>query len=117
MSEGVRDCKKFGKHCTRRRPGSLYCAVCVFIFMCLHMCVFCLCVCVCVPAQDKALSGGNGLSVELLAGCREVLREREVVQGLMGRCEEIAQKMSRDVTQVLESGTGSMEQPRILNDT
>ncbi|XP_031433352.1 SWI/SNF-related matrix-associated actin-dependent regulator of chromatin subfamily A containing DEAD/H box 1b isoform X2 [Clupea harengus] len=65
---------------------------------------------------DKALSGGNGLSVELLAGCREVLREREVVQGLMGRCEEIAQKMSRDVTQVLESGTGSMEQPRILND-
>ena len=75
-----------------------------------------LSVCVCVPAQDKALSGGNGLSVELLAGCREVLREREVVQGLMGRCEEIAQKMSRDVTQVLESGTGSMEQPRILND-
>ncbi|XP_076140327.1 SWI/SNF-related matrix-associated actin-dependent regulator of chromatin subfamily A containing DEAD/H box 1b isoform X2 [Alosa pseudoharengus] len=66
---------------------------------------------------DKALSGGNGLSMELLAGCREVLRERDVVQRLMGHCEEIAQKMSRDVTQVLESGTGSMEQPRVLNDT
>ncbi|XP_062410702.1 SWI/SNF-related matrix-associated actin-dependent regulator of chromatin subfamily A containing DEAD/H box 1b isoform X2 [Sardina pilchardus] len=66
---------------------------------------------------DKALSGGHGLSMELLAGCREVLREREVVQGLMGHCEEIAQKMSRDVTQVLESGTGSMEQPLVLNQT
>ena len=88
--------------------------LCVCSYLCVYICAYF--VCVCVPAQDKALSGGNGLSVELLAGCREVLREREVVQGLMGRCEEIAQKMSRDVTQVLESGTGSMEQPRILND-
>ncbi|XP_063066399.1 SWI/SNF-related matrix-associated actin-dependent regulator of chromatin subfamily A containing DEAD/H box 1b isoform X2 [Engraulis encrasicolus] len=66
---------------------------------------------------EKRLSGGNGLSTELLARCKEVLREREVVKGLMDRCEEIAKKMSRDVTQVLQSGTGSTEQPRILTDT
>ncbi|XP_026862301.2 SWI/SNF-related matrix-associated actin-dependent regulator of chromatin subfamily A containing DEAD/H box 1b isoform X1 [Electrophorus electricus] len=62
---------------------------------------------------DDALNRGNGLSADLLAGCREVLREREVVQGLMGRCEEISRKMAR----VVQEGLGSMTQPHILNST
>ncbi|XP_028830533.1 SWI/SNF-related matrix-associated actin-dependent regulator of chromatin subfamily A containing DEAD/H box 1b isoform X2 [Denticeps clupeoides] len=64
---------------------------------------------------DKALHQGNGLTVELLSGCKEVLREREVVQGLMGRCEGIAKKMSHDVSSLLEGGPGSMAQPRVLS--
>ncbi|XP_072515316.1 SWI/SNF-related matrix-associated actin-dependent regulator of chromatin subfamily A containing DEAD/H box 1b isoform X2 [Salminus brasiliensis] len=62
---------------------------------------------------DDVLHRGNGLSTELLVGCREVLREREVVQGLMGKCEDISRKM----TQVVQMGQGSMAQPHILNST
>uniref|UniRef100_A0AAY4A9T4 DNA helicase n=1 Tax=Denticeps clupeoides TaxID=299321 RepID=A0AAY4A9T4_9TELE len=65
--------------------------------------------------EDLALHQGNGLTVELLSGCKEVLREREVVQGLMGRCEGIAKKMSHDVSSLLEGGPGSMAQPRVLS--
>ncbi|XP_062870336.1 SWI/SNF-related matrix-associated actin-dependent regulator of chromatin subfamily A containing DEAD/H box 1b isoform X2 [Trichomycterus rosablanca] len=60
---------------------------------------------------DDVLHRGNGLSTELLAGCREVLREREVVQGLMVRCEEISKKMAA----LAQKGLGSMVQPHILN--
>ncbi|XP_007257862.2 SWI/SNF-related matrix-associated actin-dependent regulator of chromatin subfamily A containing DEAD/H box 1b isoform X2 [Astyanax mexicanus] len=60
---------------------------------------------------DEVLHRGNGLSNELLAGCREVLREREVVQGLMGKCEDISRRM----TEVVQKGQGSMVQPHILN--
>uniref|UniRef100_A0A8B9L0D7 DNA helicase n=1 Tax=Astyanax mexicanus TaxID=7994 RepID=A0A8B9L0D7_ASTMX len=59
----------------------------------------------------RILHRGNGLSNELLAGCREVLREREVVQGLMGKCEDISRRM----TEVVQKGQGSMVQPHILN--
>ncbi|KAL7846884.1 hypothetical protein SRHO_G00218640 [Serrasalmus rhombeus] len=62
---------------------------------------------------DDILHRGNGLSTELLVGCREVLREREVVQGLMGKCEEISRRM----TQVVQTGQGCMTQPQILNNT
>lgn len=48
-------------------------------------------------------------------GCRVVLKERQVVRDLMGRCEKIAQKMTKDVTQVIEAGLGFMKQPKILN--
>ncbi|XP_066507678.1 SWI/SNF-related matrix-associated actin-dependent regulator of chromatin subfamily A containing DEAD/H box 1b [Hoplias malabaricus] len=60
---------------------------------------------------DEVLHRGNGLSTELLGGCREVLRERQVVQGLMEKCEEISRKM----TEVVQQGQGSMTQPQILN--
>ncbi|XP_076876460.1 SWI/SNF-related matrix-associated actin-dependent regulator of chromatin subfamily A containing DEAD/H box 1b isoform X2 [Brachyhypopomus gauderio] len=62
---------------------------------------------------DDVLHRGNGLSADLLTGCREVLREREVVQGLMGRCEEISRKMA----QVAQDGLNSMTQPHTLNNT
>nr|XP_055024873.1 SWI/SNF-related matrix-associated actin-dependent regulator of chromatin subfamily A containing DEAD/H box 1A isoform X1 [Misgurnus anguillicaudatus] len=57
----------------------------------------------------------NGLSIDLVHGCKVVLKERQVVRDLMGRCEKIAQKMTKDVTQVIEAGMGSMKQPKVLN--
>uniref|UniRef100_A0A8C1VK27 DNA helicase n=1 Tax=Cyprinus carpio TaxID=7962 RepID=A0A8C1VK27_CYPCA len=45
----------------------------------------------------------NGLSIDLVHGCKVVLKERQVVRDLMGRCEKIAQKMTKDVTQVIEA--------------
>ncbi|KAA0713944.1 SMARCAD1A [Triplophysa tibetana] len=59
----------------------------------------------------------NGLSIDLVHGCRVVLKERQVVRDLMGRCEKIAQKMTKDVTQVIEAGLGFMKQPKILNSS
>ncbi|XP_036835260.1 SWI/SNF-related matrix-associated actin-dependent regulator of chromatin subfamily A containing DEAD/H box 1A isoform X2 [Oncorhynchus mykiss] len=57
----------------------------------------------------------KGLSVELLLGCRVVLRERAVVQGLMSKCQNISGKMVKGVSQVIDNGMGSMTQPSILN--
>ncbi|XP_059378611.1 SWI/SNF-related matrix-associated actin-dependent regulator of chromatin subfamily A containing DEAD/H box 1A-like isoform X2 [Carassius carassius] len=57
----------------------------------------------------------NGLSIDLVHGCKVVLKERQVVKDLMGRCEKISQKMTKDVTQVIEAGMGSIKQPKILN--
>ncbi|XP_018603706.1 SWI/SNF-related matrix-associated actin-dependent regulator of chromatin subfamily A containing DEAD/H box 1b isoform X1 [Scleropages formosus] len=60
---------------------------------------------------------GNGLSSELVWGCRMVLKEREVVLRLMTKCEGISRKMMADVTRVIERGAGSLKQPDILNST
>ncbi|XP_014027981.2 SWI/SNF-related matrix-associated actin-dependent regulator of chromatin subfamily A containing DEAD/H box 1A isoform X1 [Salmo salar] len=57
----------------------------------------------------------KGLSVELLLGCRAVLRERAVVQGLMSKCQNISGKMAKGVNQVIDKGMGSVTQPSILN--
>ncbi|XP_073675086.1 SWI/SNF-related matrix-associated actin-dependent regulator of chromatin subfamily A containing DEAD/H box 1A [Garra rufa] len=57
----------------------------------------------------------NGLSIDLVHGCKVVLKERQVVRDLMGRCEKIAKKMTKDVTQVIEAGMGSIKQPKVLN--
>nr|XP_046243610.1 SWI/SNF-related matrix-associated actin-dependent regulator of chromatin subfamily A containing DEAD/H box 1A [Scatophagus argus] len=57
----------------------------------------------------------NGLSEDLLLGCRVVLKERKVVLGLMSKCETISSKMVKQVTEVMEKGTGTMKQPHILN--
>lgn len=43
-----------------------------------------------------------------------MLKERQVVRELMGRCEKIAQKMTKDVTQVIKAGMGSIKQPKVL---
>ncbi|XP_068422538.1 SWI/SNF-related matrix-associated actin-dependent regulator of chromatin subfamily A containing DEAD/H box 1A isoform X2 [Clinocottus analis] len=57
----------------------------------------------------------NGLSDSLLLGCRVVLKERKVVVGLMSKCKTISSKMVKQVTEVVERGTGSMQQPSLLN--
>ncbi|XP_040051896.2 SWI/SNF-related matrix-associated actin-dependent regulator of chromatin subfamily A containing DEAD/H box 1A [Gasterosteus aculeatus] len=57
----------------------------------------------------------KGLSDSLLLGCRVVLKERKVVLGLMSKCNTISSKMVRQVTEVMESGTGTLKQPALLN--
>ncbi|XP_070689585.1 SWI/SNF-related matrix-associated actin-dependent regulator of chromatin subfamily A containing DEAD/H box 1A [Pempheris klunzingeri] len=57
----------------------------------------------------------NGLSEDLLLGCRVVLKERKVVLGLMSKCETISSKMVKQVTEVVERGRGAMKQPSVLN--
>ncbi|XP_056140395.1 SWI/SNF-related matrix-associated actin-dependent regulator of chromatin subfamily A containing DEAD/H box 1A [Lampris incognitus] len=57
----------------------------------------------------------NGLSEDLLFGCKVVLKERTVVLGLMSKCETISSKMVKEVTQVMEKRMGTMTQPSILN--
>uniref|UniRef100_A0A6Q2YLE1 SWI/SNF-related, matrix-associated actin-dependent regulator of chromatin, subfamily a, containing DEAD/H box 1 n=1 Tax=Esox lucius TaxID=8010 RepID=A0A6Q2YLE1_ESOLU len=59
----------------------------------------------------------KSLSVDLLVGCRVVLRERAVVQGLMSKCETISGKMMKEVTRVVDHGAVSMTQPSGLGKT
>ncbi|XP_063051745.1 SWI/SNF-related matrix-associated actin-dependent regulator of chromatin subfamily A containing DEAD/H box 1A [Engraulis encrasicolus] len=59
----------------------------------------------------------NGLSPDMLDACRLVLRERQVVQQLMGKCEGISRRMLKDVNALIEQGTGSSKQPAILNSS
>uniref|UniRef100_A0A3P9HKK4 DNA helicase n=1 Tax=Oryzias latipes TaxID=8090 RepID=A0A3P9HKK4_ORYLA len=59
---------------------------------------------------------GNGLSEELLLGCKVVLKERKVVLGLMSKCQSISKRMVKQVTEVMENGTASMHQPSVLNN-
>ncbi|KAM4615772.1 SWI/SNF-related matrix-associated actin-dependent regulator of chromatin subfamily A containing DEAD/H box 1A [Polymixia lowei] len=58
---------------------------------------------------------GNGLSEDLLLGCKVVLKQRRVVMGLMSKCETLSSKMVKEVTQVMDKGVGTMKQPSILN--
>ncbi|XP_034547870.1 SWI/SNF-related matrix-associated actin-dependent regulator of chromatin subfamily A containing DEAD/H box 1A isoform X2 [Notolabrus celidotus] len=58
---------------------------------------------------------GNGLSEDVLMGCKVVLRERKVVLGLMSKCETISTKMTNQVTSLMETGTGAMKQPKVLS--
>lgn len=67
------------------------------------------------PLKVDVFHKNNGLSEDLLLGCRVVLKERKVVLGLMSKCETISSKMVKQVTEVMEKGTGSMKQPHILN--
>ncbi|KAL0979793.1 hypothetical protein UPYG_G00189740 [Umbra pygmaea] len=57
----------------------------------------------------------KGLSEELLLGCRVVLRERAVVQGLMSKCQTISGKMMKQVSRVVDTGMVSMPSPSVLN--
>lgn len=64
---------------------------------------------------NEQFSRANGLSMDLVDGCKLVLKERQVLKQLMGRCESISKKMTKDVTGVIENGTCSMKQPSVLN--
>ncbi|XP_028270808.1 SWI/SNF-related matrix-associated actin-dependent regulator of chromatin subfamily A containing DEAD/H box 1A [Parambassis ranga] len=57
----------------------------------------------------------NGLSDNLLLGCRVVLKERKVVLSLMSKCQTISSKMVKQVTAVMKKGPGTVKQPAILN--
>lgn len=65
--------------------------------------------------QIEVFHKENGLSEDLLMGCRVVLKERKVVLGLMSKCETISSKMVQQVTKLMEKGMGGMKQPSLLN--
>lgn len=65
--------------------------------------------------QVEVFHKNNGLSEDLMLGCRVVLKERKVVLGLMSKCETISSKMVKRVTAVIEKGTCSTKQPNLLN--
>ncbi|XP_057688459.1 SWI/SNF-related matrix-associated actin-dependent regulator of chromatin subfamily A containing DEAD/H box 1A isoform X2 [Corythoichthys intestinalis] len=57
----------------------------------------------------------NGLSEDLLVDCRTVLKERTIVRRLMSKCETISSLMVKQVTEVMRAGSGTMQQPSLLN--
>lgn len=61
----------------------------------------------------------NGLSEDIIWNCKILLREREVVLKLMNKCEEISNKLTKQVTKITGNGGGgwSIEQPSILNQS
>lgn len=77
--------------------------------------ILCLCKFFCLFPQNKQFYKDNGLSAELVHGCKNVLRERQVLKRLMNNCESIAMKMNKNVTQVIGNGMGSTKQPSFLN--
>lgn len=59
----------------------------------------------------------NGLSEDIVWNCKTLLKERDVVLKLMNKCEEISNKLTKQVTKITEDGGGgwNIEQPSILN--
>uniref|UniRef100_W5N5I9 DNA helicase n=1 Tax=Lepisosteus oculatus TaxID=7918 RepID=W5N5I9_LEPOC len=63
----------------------------------------------------KTFTKANGLTEDLIWGCKDVLKERDVVLGLMTKCEKISKKMTEAVTRVTECGLNTFKQPALLN--
>ncbi|KAF7252856.1 SWI/SNF-related matrix-associated actin-dependent regulator of chromatin subfamily A containing DEAD/H box 1 [Varanus komodoensis] len=61
----------------------------------------------------------NGLSEDIIWNCKTLLRERDVVLKLMNKCEEISNKLNKQVTRITRDGGGgwNIEQPSILNQS
>uniref|UniRef100_A0A803T4J7 DNA helicase n=1 Tax=Anolis carolinensis TaxID=28377 RepID=A0A803T4J7_ANOCA len=61
----------------------------------------------------------NGLSEDIIWNCKILLRERDVVLKLMNKCEEISNKLNKQVTRITGNGGGgwNIEQPSILNQS
>nr|XP_056711454.1 SWI/SNF-related matrix-associated actin-dependent regulator of chromatin subfamily A containing DEAD/H box 1 [Euleptes europaea] len=59
----------------------------------------------------------KGLSEDIIWNCKTLLRERVVVLKLMNKCEEISNKLTKQVTRITgDSGGGwNIDQPSILN--
>ncbi|KAG6933592.1 SMARCAD1-like protein [Chelydra serpentina] len=61
----------------------------------------------------------NGLSEDIIWNCKILLKEREVVLKLMNKCEDISNKLTKQVTRITEDGGcgWNIEQPSILNQS
>lgn len=58
----------------------------------------------------------NGLSEDLIWNCKTVIQERDVVIRLMNKCEDISNKLTKQVTMLTGNGGGwNIEQPSLLN--
>jgi hypothetical protein len=66
--------------------------------------------------QFTKMSKINGLSEDLIWNCKTVIQERDVVIRLMNKCEDISNKLTKQVTMLTGNGGGwNREQPSLLN--
>ncbi|XP_043826007.1 SWI/SNF-related matrix-associated actin-dependent regulator of chromatin subfamily A containing DEAD/H box 1 [Dromiciops gliroides] len=64
------------------------------------------------------MSKTNGLSEDLIWHCKTLIQERDVVIRLMNKCEDISNKLTKQVTKLTEGGGGwNIDQPSILNQS
>ncbi|OBS82214.1 hypothetical protein A6R68_23797 [Neotoma lepida] len=64
------------------------------------------------------MSKVNGLSEDLIWNCKTLIQERDVVIRLMNKCEDISNKLTKQVTMLTGNGGGwNIEQPSILNQS
>ncbi|XP_036267116.1 SWI/SNF-related matrix-associated actin-dependent regulator of chromatin subfamily A containing DEAD/H box 1 isoform X1 [Pipistrellus kuhlii] len=64
------------------------------------------------------MSKTNGLSEDLIWHCKTLIQERDVVIRLMNKCEDISNKLTKQVTMLTGNGGGwNTEQPSILNQS
>uniref|UniRef100_A0A8B9S7D0 DNA helicase n=2 Tax=Apteryx TaxID=8821 RepID=A0A8B9S7D0_APTOW len=61
----------------------------------------------------------TGLSEDIVWNCKILLKERDVVLKLMNKCEDISNKLTKQVTKITEDGEcgWNIEQPSILNQS
>ncbi|XP_064366550.1 SWI/SNF-related matrix-associated actin-dependent regulator of chromatin subfamily A containing DEAD/H box 1 isoform X2 [Dromaius novaehollandiae] len=61
----------------------------------------------------------TGLSEDVVWNCKILLKERDVVLKLMNKCEDISNKLTKQVTSITEDGGygWNIEQPSILNQS
>ncbi|KAM4834522.1 SWI/SNF-related matrix-associated actin-dependent regulator of chromatin subfamily A containing DEAD/H box 1 isoform 3-T3 [Thomomys bottae] len=64
------------------------------------------------------MSKTNGLSEDLIWNCKTLIQERDVVIRLMNKCEDISNKLTKQVTMLTGNGGGwNIEQPSILKQS
>ncbi|XP_061135813.1 SWI/SNF-related matrix-associated actin-dependent regulator of chromatin subfamily A containing DEAD/H box 1A isoform X1 [Syngnathus typhle] len=63
----------------------------------------------------RRIQKANGLSEDLLLGCKTVLKERTIIRELMSKCETISTKMVKQVTKVMRAGSETLQQTSLLN--
>ncbi|KAM5255247.1 SWI/SNF-related matrix-associated actin-dependent regulator of chromatin subfamily A containing DEAD/H box 1 isoform 2-T2 [Ctenodactylus gundi] len=64
------------------------------------------------------MSKTNGLSEDLIWNCKTLIQERDVVIRLMNKCEDISNRLTKQVTMLTGNGGGwNIEQPSILNQS
>uniref|UniRef100_A0A2K6FTN4 DNA helicase n=1 Tax=Propithecus coquereli TaxID=379532 RepID=A0A2K6FTN4_PROCO len=72
----------------------------------------------CWEALFTKMSKTNGLSEDLIWNCKTLIQERDVVIRLMNKCEDISNKLTKQVTMLTGNGGGwNIEQPSILNQS
>lgn len=67
--------------------------------------------------QFTKMTKTTGLSEDIVWNCKILLKERDVVLKLMNKCEEISNKLTKQVTRITEDGGcgWNIEQPSTLN--
>lgn len=70
-----------------------------------------------IVLQFTKMTKTSGLSEDIVWNCKILLKERDVVLKLMNKCEDISNKLTKQVTRITRDGEygWNIEQPSILN--